>query len=197
MTQRMFPWAGLCDTYVAQTLTSSASCPCKPSDIHIWKVKLDFSKKKKKVCRGGWVSVWDSPEPAQGWGADRSHFCPGLRSSFLRKRVFLGCWSFSLAAAQGNRSGLRHLVLSLIGVRALPSGHVFPECRGVHHSWQLPEPAAQHLSPLSRWALWIQVCHSCGYRYKLASALWASPELSLVSRRLCQKSQVLLPICPI
>lgn len=135
------------------------------------------------MCRGG----WDSPEPAQGWGADRSHSCPKLQSSFPRKPVFLGCWSFSLAAAQGNRSGLRHLVLWLIGVRALPSGHVFPECRGVHHSWQLPEPAAQHLSPLSRWALWIQVCHSCGYRYRLASALWASPELPLVSGRICQK----------
>lgn len=126
---------------------------------------------------------WGSPEAAQSWGADRSHSCPGLLSSFPRKHVFLGCWSFPLAAAQGNRSGLRHLVLWLIGVPALPSGHVFPECRGVHHSWQLPEPAAQHLSPLSRWALWIQVCHSCGYRYKLASALWASPELPLVSAK--------------
>lgn len=135
--------------------------------------------------------MWDSPEAAQGWELTGHILVLGSAAVF-HESVFLGCWSFSLAAAQGNRSGLRHLVLWLMGVRALPSGHVFPECRGVHHSWQLPEPAAQHLSPLSRWALWIQVCHSCGYRYKLASALWASPELPVVSRGICQKSQ-----CPV
>lgn len=35
----------------------------------------------------------------------------------------------------------------------------------MYHCGALPEQAPQHLSSLPRWALWLQVCHSCGHRH--------------------------------
>lgn len=61
---------GLCEIYVAQTLTFSASCNSKINDTPIWKMKPRLGEEKKKKGVSRWVelevgqSFW--PEPGSG-----------------------------------------------------------------------------------------------------------------------------------